>query len=86
MAEPTDKDLLQIDIVYGLLQLGVVVCILNQEGVPDLLTFWQGRWLPLQITTDSRALTQAQTELYQAAPFPVVRSLEDALSLFRVKP
>jgi hypothetical protein len=86
------KDSVQAEIVKALRQCGVTVFIVNHEALPDLLTYWRGRWLPIEIKTERRrrtlsdrggaTLTPAQCETYRVAPFPIVKTVDQALSHF----
>lgn len=72
-------------IVDALEAIGVDVWRISAPGMPDLLTHSRGRWLPIEVKESSKAhLTTAQAETYQRAPFPVVTSVAEALSLFGV--
>ncbi len=79
------KDQTQAAIVQALRSIGVVVLILNQEGIPDLLTYHRGVWLPIEVKNGPRGhLTQAQNDLWDVAPFQIVSSVSQALYLFGV--
>lgn len=76
-------------IVDGLRACGVDVWPISGEGVPDLLTFFRGQWLPIEVKHDrprrsltevkARCLTPAQEEIWQRTHFPIVRTLDEAM-------
>ncbi len=85
------KDLPQAAIVDALRAIGVVVRVVNQEGLPDLLVAtvrpieWKGfYWYPIEVKQPREALTAPQQELYDMAPFPIVHSVEETLALWGV--
>ncbi len=94
MRHAARKDGPQRPIVTALRRIGVVVFVVNQEGLPDLLTYFRGQWLPIEVKRKRRArsltdpkgrrLTPAQIATYQVAPFPIVETEADALKLFGV--
>ena len=75
-------------IVGALEAIGVLVWRISGKGLPDLLTFWRGRWLPVEIKRlrrrRERGLTPAQEQTYAATHYPVVCTIDEALALFRV--
>ena len=79
------KDYNHQAIVAALRAIGVVVQVVNHEGLPDLLTFHRGQWLPIEIKRPRGRLTKDQAALRQVAPFPVVYSVSEALALFGVR-
>lgn len=79
------KDGNQAAIVRALRSIGVTVRVVNQAGLPDLQTHSRGRWLPIEVKQPGEALTAAQQALYDEAPFPIVETEAEALSLFGVK-
>lgn len=85
MRRAARKDWPQAQIVRALRDIGVDVLVVNQEGVPDLLTHSRGRWLPIEIKRPRGHLTPLQAALRQRAPFPVVESVDQALALFGVR-
>ncbi len=66
-------------------QIGVQCWAISGAGVPDVLTYRQGIWLPVEIKSPGGELTVAQAITYQRAPFPVVESVAEALKLFGCK-
>lgn len=80
------KDWTQAQIVSALRSIGVEVLILNQEGVPDLLTHSRGIWLPIEVKRPRGKLTPLQAALRRRAAFPVVETVDQALALFGVGP
>lgn len=78
------KDWTQAQIVSALRSIGVEVLILNQEGIPDLLTCSRGKWLPVEVKSPRGHLTPLQRSLQARAPYPVVQTVAEALALFGV--
>jgi hypothetical protein len=78
------KDLNQAAIVAALRAIGCEVLVVNQEGLPDLLTHYRGSWLPVEVKRPRGHLTPLQATLRQRAYFPVVSSVDEALALFGV--
>ena len=75
------------EIVEALEAIGVVVIRLSDPGVPDLLCYRHDRgWLPIEVKKKGEPLTPAQLALRERVMFPVVRSVEEALELYGVKP
>lgn len=79
------RDANEPEIIQALERIGVQVWQISGSGVPDLLTFRQGIWLPVEVKMPGGELTVAQRKTYQAAPFPIMESVEQALALFGVK-
>jgi hypothetical protein len=82
MRKAGKKDLNQAAIVQALRAIGCEVLILNQEGIPDLLTHYRGGWLPVEVKRPRGHLTALQGQLRRRAWFPVVSSVAEALALF----
>ena len=79
------KDRTQADIVKALRKVGAWVYVMNQNGVPDLLVFYQGRWFPVEVKSPRGRFTLRQQAVWRHWPmFPVVRSVAEALALFGV--
>ena len=76
------RDANEDQIVVALEFWGVDVWRLSGKGVPDLLTHWRGRWLPIEVKSTKGTLTPEQVKTQQRAPFPVVHSVDEALALF----
>lgn len=86
------RDSNEAQIKRALETIGVDVWQISGAGVPDLLTFMRGRWLPIEVKrarprrslTDrkGRSLTPAQCATYARTQFPIVSSVEEALALF----
>lgn len=82
------RDTNEAVIVAALRKLGVLVWSISGDGVPDLLTWYRGKWLPLEVKhthprgflTDrkGRSLTPAQCESYALTRYPIVQSIEEA--------
>ncbi len=68
-------------IVDALKGCGVQVFRVSGEGLPDLLLYRHGMWLPVEVKGPDGKLTPAQVETMAKAPFPVLRSIEDALAV-----
>jgi hypothetical protein len=80
------KDSTQAAIVSALRAIGCEVLVMNQEGVPDLLTHYRGGWIPIEVKNSPRGhLTPLQADLRRRAWFPVVSSVDEALALFGVQ-
>ena len=62
----------------------MTVCVVNQEGLPDLLTAQRGVWLPVEIKARGERLTPLQQALYLAAPFPIVHDVAEAVALYGI--
>jgi hypothetical protein len=79
-------DLNQNDIVLGLRQCGVTVEVIGKPV--DLLTYYRGNWLPLEIkNTKYRDKRQkAQKEFLESTGCPVVKTFEEALQAVVSKP
>lgn len=80
-------DATQATIVRALREIGVQVIVLSRmgDGVPDLLTWSPDRgWLPIELKTPTGKLTPAQSAQRLRTPYPVVRSVGEALGLFGV--
>jgi len=67
-------------IVSALEACGIQVWRLSGPGLPDLLTYRAGRWLPLEVKAPGGSLTPAQQTRQHAAPCPVVESVAEALA------
>ena len=71
-------------IVRALVAIGVVVLRVSGPGAPDLLGYRGGRWLPMEVKSRRGTLTIRQQNTRVLAPFPVVRSVAEALALWGV--
>lgn len=78
------RDWNEAEIVAALRSIGVEVFHVSGDGVPDLLTFARGVWLPVEVKRPRGKLTTAQLETRKRATFPVVESVAQALALFGV--
>ena len=78
------RDANEAAIVDALEAIGVVVCRISGAGLPDLLCYRRGFWVPLEVKHGRRAVTVAQAELRAIAPYPVVRTIPEALAVFGV--
>lgn len=82
-------------IVVALRKVGVLVWPISGEGVPDLLTWYRGVWLPLEVKrtrlrrslTDrkGRSLTPAQGASWRLTQYPIIESVDEALQAVGVK-
>jgi len=82
-------------IVVALRKVGVLVWPISGEGVPDLLTWYRGVWLPLEVKrrrlrrslTDrkGRSLTPAQCESWARTKYPIVESVDEALAAIGIR-
>lgn len=61
-------------IIDDLEKCGVQCWRLGGKGNPDVLTLWQGKFLPLEIKTATGKLRESQREI----PWPVVRTFDEA--------
>lgn len=66
-------------IVEALEAYGAVVFRISGVGCPDLLTLYRGQWLPLEVKAAKGQLTEAQVSARTTAPYPIVRSVDQAL-------
>ena len=73
-------------IISALEAVGIVVFPISGAGCPDLLLYCpQTRvWLPVEVKGPQGRLTAAQCQQRALAPYPVVRSVGDALTLVGV--
>jgi Holliday junction resolvase len=63
-------------IVEALRQVGCRVWRVSGDGLPDLIAWRAGRCYALEVKTQAGARTEAQRD----APWPIVRTVDDALS------
>lgn len=66
-------------------QIGVQCFKVSARGLPDLLTYRAGQWLPIEIKKPKGRLTSAQIGVRASAWYPVVSDTSEALALFGVK-
>jgi hypothetical protein len=79
------RDALEPCVIEALEEVGVTCLQLHGRGNPDLLTWSRGVWLPLEVKSGKAGtLTEAQEQSQQKAPYPIVRSVAEALALFGV--
>lgn len=71
------RDQNEPEIIGALQSAGVQVWQLSGAGLPDLLCFSHGRYIPLEVKTRTGKLTRVQAAA--SNPWPIVRSAEDAL-------
>lgn len=69
------RDANEKPILDALRRCGVQCWRINGDGLPDVLTLYKGRYVPLEVKTATGRRTKRQT----AIPWPVVRDLEQAL-------
>ena len=84
MRSAARRDRTEAAIVDALEQIGVVCYRQSAKGLPDLLTWNRGAWLPVEVKTPHGTLTPAQAATRAATPYPIVRSVTEALALFGV--
>jgi len=71
------RDALEPELLAALHAAGVQTWQLHGTGLPDLLCYFRGKFLPLEIKSSATAhLTAAQRDI----PWPVVRSIDDAFA------
>ena len=80
------RDTTEADIVKALRKVGVQVFRMSGRGLPDLLTYYRGRWGVLEVKRKGGRLTDAQKNTRVTAPFPVVETPLEALSAVGVQP
>lgn len=80
------RDWNEAEIINALEAIGVTVCRMSGEGLPDLLCHYRATWLPIEVKGPRGKLTSAQVKLRRTTGFPVVRSISEALQLFGVTP
>lgn len=81
------RDANETGIITALRQIGLIVVPLSGAGCPDLLVYspQDRRWLPIEVKVAKGKLKPRQEALMASAPYPVVRSITEALNLFGVK-
>lgn len=80
------RDVNEAGIIAALRSIGLIVLPLSGSGVPDLLVYspQERRWLPIEVKVARGKLKPRQEALMANAPYPVVRSIPEALALFGV--
>ncbi len=76
------RDVNERAIVDALRAIGVFVFRISGPGIPDLLTYSRGVWLPIEVKSGTGKLTPLQQQA--SVTYPVVRSVAEALALFGV--
>lgn len=74
------RDTIEPAIVAALRQHGVQTWQLGGRGLPDLLCWYRGRPVVVEVKSGPRASLSA-VQARQQAPWPVVRSVADALEV-----
>ncbi len=74
------RDALEPELLAALHRLGVQAWQLHGTGLPDLLCYFRGRFFALEVKSPGGKLTEAQ----RPAPWPIVRSLEDACAVLGI--
>ena len=74
------RDALEPELLAALHAAGVQTWQLHGTGLPDLLCLFRGRYLPLEVKSATGSRTAAQ----RFAPWPIVRSIDDAFSCFGI--
>ncbi len=82
MRRAARRDGNEAEIVDALERIGVTVYRVSAPGLPDLLTFHRGHWIPLECKLPKGKLTEKQAENFMRTPFAIARTVEDALALF----
>lgn len=71
------RDTAEGPIIDALRKVGAFVIQINGNGCPDLLVYWRNRWLPMEVKSRAGIVSDKQQW------YPIVRSIDDALDLFR---
>lgn len=79
------RDWQERSIISELEAIGVTVIPISGVGAPDLLCYSRGTWLAMEVKGPRGRLTSAQVAMRAKAPYPVVRSVAEALTLFGVR-
>lgn len=80
------RDANEREIIDALRAIGVVVFQLSGKGVPDLLCYrLRESWIPIEVKEPHGRLTRAQQVTRRLVPFPVARTVNQALALFGVE-
>lgn len=75
------RDANEKPIVEALRRCGVTCWRISGEGLPDVLTLYRGRYVPFEVKSKAGKKTEAQAEI----PWPIVRSLADALAAVGIR-
>ncbi len=74
------------EIVRALRSNGVTVIPVSGAGAPDLLCCApRVGWLPIEVKSFGGKLTRAQARQIIKSPYPVVRTVTEALALFGIR-
>lgn len=94
MRTKAKRDIPEADIIDALEKVGITVTRVSSPGVPDTLLYsesarlvWRGRehvYLPAEVKGPRDRLTQAQLVTRACMPFPVIKTVDDALALVAV--
>lgn len=71
-------------IVAALMSIGVTVYRISGRGVPDLLTYYRGVWLPMEVKMPKGRTTAAQDATSRVTPYQTARTVAEALLVFGV--
>jgi Holliday junction resolvase len=74
------RDAVEPEIIQGLRSVGAEVWQLSGNGLPDILATFRSRYFVMEIKSAGGRLTAAQ----RGIPWPVVRSVSDALRVIGV--
>lgn len=74
------RDANEAEIANALLAVGAVVFKLSAPGCPDLLVGFRGRWMPMEVKSADGTLTPLQWGSWGDCAYPIVRSVDEALS------
>ncbi len=73
------RDVNETDIVRALEQVGVRVWKISGKDLPDILTLWRGRYVPMEIKSDRGK--NRKDEAHVGIPWPVVTTQEEAFTV-----
>lgn len=79
------RDAIEPAIVAALEAAGVNVFRISGVGIADLLCYYRGQWLPMEVKSKGGTLTTAQLIARLHAPYPIVQSEDEALALFGIR-
>ena len=84
MRRAAKRDANEPDVIEALERAGCQVWPISSAGGPDLLVLTpQGRWLPLEVKNPAGRNRPTRRQTAQAAPWPVIRTPEEALALLK---
>lgn len=83
------RDANESEIVKALGDIGAKVWPLSDEGIPDLLVGYRGRWILLEVKNGREGLTDAQEVFFlgsEGLPRHIVRTVPEAISAVCLDP